>query len=108
MRTKIDVAGTASRRRRIRKKMRPWTQEQLLSTARLRRHRLRAQPIEMDERIFQEDVVPRTYVMHRDVNVTMLPFDIDRPPIGSIVRMGQIIAQIRRGFLQEVRPKHQG
>ena len=46
-------------------------------------------------------------MVHGDVDVAMLTLDIDRPPIGTIVRVGQVIAQIRRHLFEQVGPVHE-
>src|SRR5262249_10254989 len=98
--TEVDVARAASRRRRIREEVRPGTKKQFLSTTGLWRHCFRAQPVEMDDRIFQKNVVPRTHMIHRDIDVAVLPFDVDWPPVRTIFWVREVITEIWRSLFQ--------
>lgn len=66
----------------------------VLRAARLGRHRVRAQTVEVHDGIVEKDVVPGTDVVHRNIDVAMLTLDVDWPPVGAIVGVRQVIAQI--------------
>ena len=46
-------------------------------------------------------------MVHGDIDVAVLTLDIDRPPIGTVVRVGQGIAQIRSHLFEQVGPIHE-
>ena len=88
--------------------MRPGAEQELLSSPGLWGHRPCPQTTKVDKRISHEDVVPGADVVHGDIDVTVLTFDINRPPVWSIVGMGEVVAQIGSDVLEQIPPVHQG
>src|SRR5262245_32677134 len=93
--TKVDISGAPCRRRGVGEEMGPGPEKEPLPAAGFWRHRPRAQPVEVHDGIAQENVIPRADMVHGNIDIAMLTLDVNRPPVRTIIWVGEIITQIR-------------
>ena len=94
--TKIDIPSTTRRRAGVGEQVRPGPYDEFLVGPGLGGPGVLTQATEVRQDTAQEDVIPRGDVIHGNVDIGVLPLAVDRPPVGTVLRMAQVVGQVTR------------